>query len=78
MTWLTEIVAAFEALGGTANYEELYSYIRTHTSRKLPTSWRAIIRSVVERRSSDSQAFNGKKDLFYSVNGLGKGVWGLR
>jgi hypothetical protein len=31
----------------------------------------------VESHSSDSANYNGK-DIFYSVEGLGKGVWGLR
>jgi len=78
MTWLKEIIEAFEALGGVAHYSQVYDYIQRSTSRKLPFSWKAIIRKIVEDHSSDSNNFKGEKDIFYSVEGLGKGVRGLR
>ena len=40
-------------------------------------NWKAVIRATLEINSSDSDAFNGE-DLFYSVEGLGNGHWGLR
>lgn len=43
----------------------------------LPTSYKAIIRSILERNSSDSTVFDGKENLFYSVDGIGNGHWGL-
>lgn len=78
MTWLEEVVNALKALGGIATYPEIYGYIKTHTDRQLPPSWKAIVRATIERNSSGSEAFEGKNDLFYSVEGIGKGVWGLR
>ena len=37
------------------------------------------IRNIIETHSSDSDAYIEKnEDLFYSVEGKGKGVWGLR
>ena len=77
MTWLDEIIKAFESLGGIAQYSQIYEYIKNNTDKELPKSWKAIIRKIVEDHSSDSENFKGK-DLFYSVEGLGNGVWGLR
>ena len=77
MTWIVEIVKAFNELGGIAKYPELYNCIQKNTSRDLPKTWKAIIRKIVEDHSSDSDNFKGN-DLFYSVEGLGNGVWGLR
>ena len=36
-----------------------------------------MVRGIIEDNSSESLKFKGK-DLFYSANGLGNGVWGLR
>jgi predicted restriction endonuclease len=77
MAWIDEIIKAYEFLGGIAPYSKVYKFIKENTSRNLPSSWKAIIRKIVEDHSSDSKNFKGK-DLFYSVDGLGKGVWGLR
>jgi predicted restriction endonuclease len=38
----------------------------------------AIVRRELEYNSSDSESYQGRYDLFYSVNGIGEGVWGLR
>ena len=78
MTWLEDVINALEALGGIASYSDIYGYIQKHSNRRLPSSWKAIIRAIIERNSSDSKLFAGKKDLFYSVEGIGKGIWGLR
>src|SRR5690606_26268428 len=32
----------------------------------------------LEYNSSDSTNWNKKRDLFFSVHGIGRGVWGLR
>ena len=37
-----------------------------------------MIRATLELNSSDSEAFRSNEDLFYSVEGLGNGHWGLR
>jgi hypothetical protein len=38
----------------------------------------AIVRRELEYNSSDSESYQGRHDLFYSVKGIGEGVWGLR
>ncbi len=78
MTWKEEIISAFEALEGIASYSQLYQYIETHTTRNLSREWKATVRREVENHSSDSDNFTHMDDVFYSVSGLGRGVWGLR
>lgn len=76
-TWTEDIAAALEALGGAGSYEEIYAEVAARRSN-LPASWQATIRGAIETASSDSQAFRGGKNLFRSVEGIGRGVWGLR
>lgn len=78
MTWLDYIVKAFENLGGVASYKQLYDEIILIRNEKFSNSWRATVRATIERSSSDSLAYGGKNDIFYSVDGLGNGIWGLR
>jgi hypothetical protein len=77
-TIVDDILEAFRALGGIVHYTDLYKYLESHASRQLPKSWKDVVRARIEERSSDSQVFKGQDDWFYSVDGLGKGVWGLR
>lgn len=76
-TWDEDIVSAFISLGGVAPYESIYEEV-AKIRPSLPNTWKEIIRRRVQDLSSDSDGFKGKRDLFYSVNGLGSGVWGLR
>lgn len=76
-TWDEDIVTALERLGGAAHYDSIYeeiSRIRPH----LPSTWKAVVRRRIQDLSSDSDGFKGGQDLFYSVEGLGGGTWGLR
>lgn len=78
-TWLEDIITALnQSPNKTSNYKELYTKVQNIRTETLPTNWQAIVRDTIENHSSDSQKFNGKKDLFYSVNGLGEGTWALR
>jgi hypothetical protein len=76
-SWVQDIISAFENLGGTARYRELYEEVSRIRGGELPESWQAIIRQSVESHSSHSRNFKGN-DLFYSVGGIGSGHWGLR
>ena len=42
------------------------------------SSWTSRVRDTIQRYSSDSEIFSQVEDVFYSVSGIGKGVWGLR
>lgn len=78
MSWKDEIQNALAHLGGEAPLQEIYDYVEKSVKGSLSTNWTATIRGTLERFSSDSKAFSGKEDIFYSVHGVGSGVWGLR
>jgi hypothetical protein len=75
--WEDDIVVALTNLGGSSSYEKLYSEIE-RIRPDLPPTWQAIIRRRIQDLSSDSVGFKSGADLFFSVEGLGAGVWGLR
>ncbi|TGL45981.1 HNH endonuclease [Leptospira perdikensis] len=77
-TWLEDIKQALKNLNGIAEYKLIYEEVAKIRKDPLPESWQAIIRRTIETSSSDSDAFDKKKDLFFSVEGKGKGIWGLR
>lgn len=80
-TWLEDVIAALRALGGTAKYADLYAQIESTRVSELPPAWQEIVRRTIQNHSSNSAAFarNGKsRDLFFAVEGIGKGIWGLR
>ncbi|TYB91844.1 HNH endonuclease [Micromonospora sp. WP24] len=76
-TWEEDIVSNLTNLGGTGTYAEIYDEVKS-LRVDLPTSWKDVIRRQIQDRSSDSAGFMGVADLFFSVEGLGRGVWGLR
>lgn len=77
-TWREEVEAALQTLGGQGTLEEIYSQVRKATKRELPPTWQAIVRRELEYNSTDSDSYQGRHNLFYSVRGIGQGVWGLR
>lgn len=81
VTWKDEIIEAMKSLGGHARYEDLYNEIeaRGNIDFSVLKDPRAQIRGTIEKFSSDSQVHNIKDDdIFYSVEGIGSGHWGLR
>lgn len=79
-TWLSDIVQTLNALGGEAHYSKIYAeaeLIRKERGATWPDSAEAITRRVLEEQSSDTESFKGR-DIFYSAQGLGKGIWGIR
>lgn len=77
-TWKQDIVLAIFELGGKASLDDIYETVKRKREAKLPKSWQAIIRGTIETHSSDSDAYTNRENLFYSVDGIGSGVWGLR
>jgi predicted restriction endonuclease len=75
--WRDDLTAALETLGGQGSLEQIYQAVQT-IREKMPPSWQAIVRRELEYNSSDSVSFQKRHDLFYSVDGIGKGLWGLR
>jgi 5-methylcytosine-specific restriction endonuclease McrA len=76
-TWAQDIVSALERLGGTSSYSGIYAEVQKLRSN-LPSSWQFIVQREIQRRSSESSGYEGRQDLFFSVEGLGNGIWGLR
>lgn len=85
-TWLDDIIEAYNNLGGEAHYSELYPEVEK-IRLKNNASWYDKVENTIQRcvqtHSSDSAGFDPKnknvlyKDVFYSVNGLSLGTWGL-
>ena len=76
--WLDEIIDVLEELGGKASLSDIYRKIEQRNIMNLHRTWTASVRRTIESYSSDCDAFYGKEDIFYSVEGKGKGIWGLR
>src|SRR4051812_23314019 len=72
------VAAALRSLGGQARPVEIADEVRRlfpgpHTGNLLQS-----VRARIQECSSDSHHWKKKRDLFYSVHGIGGGVWGLR
>jgi len=72
------VVVALRNLGGQARPVEIADEVRRlfpgpHTDHLLQS-----VRARIQECSSDSHHWKRKRDLFYSVHGIGGGVWGLR
>ena len=76
-TMLENVIKAIEQLGGKGTYSQIYEAYEQITGQPLTDIKKAGIRRTIEVNSADSNAFTGN-DIFYSVEGKGKGVWGLR
>lgn len=76
-TWLEDITTALANLGGIAHYDALYPEVKKVRAGVLPESWKQIVQRTIQDHSADSDGYKGHND-FYSVKGIGSGVWGLR
>ncbi|KQB91414.1 MULTISPECIES: HNH endonuclease [Geobacillus] len=76
--WVDEIIDVLNELGGQAHLSEIYDHVKKRGIMNISKTYEATIRRTIETHSSDSDAFYGNEDLFYSVHGKGSGVWGLR
>lgn len=74
--WISDIVSAISNLGGKAHYSELYAEIKRIRVAPLPNAWKKIVQRQIQDHASESSGFKSKK-LFYPVDGLGSGIWGL-
>jgi len=69
---IKDIVDVLKAFGGKATLKEIYSKL------DYPES---SIRRDLQEHSSDTETYKrnpDREDLFFSVNGLRSGIWGLR
>lgn len=79
-TLLEDIKTVLRNNSGIATYSLIYSELsKIRCNGKLLTDGqKAGVRKQIEICSSDSKLYAGKNDIFFSVEGLGKGMWGLR
>ncbi len=79
LTYLDKVKEALAYYGGEATLDDIYKYIKGHFGYRLPTApEKSSIRKAIYFHSSDAEIFKGEKDLFYTVDGKGQGLWGLR
>jgi putative restriction endonuclease len=78
--WVDEIREALEELGGEAHLSEIYHKVLERDNMNFDENKNVEekIRQTIQRYSGDSETFNGKEDIFYSVRGIGEGYWGIR
>lgn len=72
------VVEALRSLGGQARPIEIAAEIRRILPGPHPGTLLNSVRGRIQECSSDSKFWKKKRDLFYSVHGIGGGVWGLR
>lgn len=75
-SWLEDIRAALANVGGVAHYDAIYEEVARIRPAPLPRSWKQIVQRTVQDCAPDSNGFKGPP-VFYSVDGIGSGVWGL-
>ncbi|MFK5596358.1 HNH endonuclease [Methylobacterium sp. HMF5984] len=81
MAWRDDVQTALASIGGQAPLRKIYAAVasvREANGQQLPETWQAIIRRELEYNSSDSESHQKRFDIFYSVEGIGSGIWGLR
>jgi 5-methylcytosine-specific restriction protein A len=82
--WVNEIIQALNKFGGKASLENIYNMVEKSSKADLLkyVDWKSQIRKNIYLHSSDTEIFKytvgGELDLFYSIGGKGKGIWGLR
>lgn len=81
-TWKEELVCVLQELGGAGTYADIYEKVverNTFPKRLKNNTWKCTVRNTIKCYSSDSKNYRkGREDLFFAVDGLGNGKWGLR
>lgn len=83
-TWVKEVIEALKELGGQGTLGDIYIRVEERGKINLSdyTDWKAQIRKNIYLNSSDTDIYKGhlgdETDFFYSIEGKGKGFWGLR
>ncbi len=74
-SWKDEIYNAIVQLGGEAVLPDIYEYIESHSTRKLPSTWQATVRYVLQLYCSSTETYKGGDDIFVHVE---RGKWGVK
>lgn len=75
--WVDDIRTALENLGGIAHRSEILKEVQRIRPGPHPPTIVQTIQRTIQNHSSDSAGFRDD-DLFYTVQGIGSGIWGLR
>jgi putative restriction endonuclease len=75
---IESVNSALRSLGGQARPKEIAAEIQRLFSGPHPIHLLQSVRARIQECSSDSPNWKNKRDLYYSVHGIGGGVWGLR
>lgn len=76
-SWVDDIVSAFEVCGGVSTRNDLFRALEAIRPDRS-VRWKDTVQRELQRHSSSSRGYEGKRDLFLSVAGLGGGIWALR
>ena len=80
-TYLSEIIASMKELGGIASLNEITNQIENRDILpyiKTNQAWKRNVSAEIQKHCSETKLYiEGNDDLFHSVEGLGKGIWGL-
>ena len=81
-TYKEDTILALKNLGGAAHLSKIMNEVSKLREGNLNASWQDTVREVLYENTQDSKYGRGKygsgENIFYSVEGKGKGVWGLR
>lgn len=82
VTYLSEITEALKSLGGRGHLNDICRVMKERgklQSILTNPAWTNAVSREIQSYSTDAQSYvEGNDDLFYSVEGIGSGVWGLR
>ena len=74
-----KVVEALRRLNGHGYLRDIYKEFLKINTDTLCKSWQSTIRFTLETHCSESKAYKkGNQDLFYMVEGRGRGHWGLK
>ena len=82
VTYLSEITEALKSLGGKGHLNDICRVMKERgklQSILTNPAWTNAVSREIQSHSTDAQSYvEENDDLFYSVEGIGSGVWGLR
>lgn len=80
-TYLSEIIVALKSFDGIASLRDINNYIEKRNVLpyiKTNVNWKRAVSATLQRFCNETQSYvEGNKNLFYSVQGIRKGIWGL-
>ena len=70
-TWKEDTIQALKNLGGVAHLSKIHKEVEKLRRGKLNNTWTQTVQRELETYSSDSDAYSGKKDIFFMAEGKG-------